>query len=476
MSLSPSARRELVAICGADAVLDDPTHRRVYARDGYALDRIVPEAVVLPRSRDEVLALVRWCLRHEMPYAARGAGTGLSGGCLTPGGGIQIGLARMRGILEIDPLDRVAVVEPGVVNLQLSRAVERHGLVFAPDPSSQAACTVGGNFAENSGGPHTLKHGVTLPHVLGATLVTPEGDLLELGGRSAPGSGADLLGISVGGEGTLGIAVELTVRLTPLPAEVATFLAVFDTVADAARTVSGLVARAIVPAAMELIDRVMLRAVEEAFQFGFPLDAAAVLIIEIDGSKEDLAHEREVVRKVCHAHSARELREAHDEAERAQLWKARKHAFGAIGRMAPNYATQDGVVPRGRVPDIMEMIGETARRHGVEIGTVIHAGDGNIHPCILFDDRDEAQVDAALAASGDILVRCIDLEGTPTGEHGIGMEKREFLPLLYGRDDLEAMTALRRVFDPTGLCNPGKVLPGGGGCPELRVAGRRVAS
>jgi glycolate oxidase len=474
MALSAWARRELADICGEDGVLDDPTHRRAYDRDGYALDAIACDAVVLPRTAQQVLAVVRWCRRHRVPYAARGAGTGLSGGCLTPSGGVQIGLARLRRILEIDPVDRIAVVEPGVVNAQLSRAAAAHGLLFAPDPSSQAACTIGGNFAENSGGPHTLKVGVTLPHVLGATVVSPDGDLVKLGGRSLPGPGVDLLALSVGGEGTLGIAVDLTVRLSPRPSAVATFLAVFETLDDAARTVSGLVARAIVPAAMELIDKVMLQAVEAAFSFGFPLDAGAVLIVEIDGARADLDHERGVVREVCREHAARELREARDEDERALLWKARKHAFGAIGRMAPNYATQDGVVPRGRVPDVVRAIGEAARRHGVTIGTVIHAGDGNIHPCILFDERDSGQVDAALAAAGEILVECIDMEGTPTGEHGIGMEKREFLSLLFGPQDLAAMADLRRAFDPAGLCNPGKVLPGSGGCPELRVAGRQV--
>ena len=473
--LSAAARRELVSICGEDGVFDDDTHRRVYDRDGYGLDRIVPDAVVLPTDRAQVLELVRWCRRHSVPYVARGAGTGLSGGCLTLAGGIQIGTSRLRRILEIDPFDRVARVEPGVVNLHLSQAAAVHGLSFAPDPSSQAACTVGGNFAENSGGPHTLKYGVTLPHVLGVTMVTPEGDIETWGGRGQPGPGIDLVGLGVGSEGTTGLAVELTVRLVPTPPAVATFLGVFETEADAARAVSGMIARAIVPAAMEMIDRIMLRAVEEAFQFGFPLDAGAVLIVEIDGTPEDLARERTVVRAVCEEHRAREIREASSETERQHLWRARKHAFGAIGRMAPNYATQDGVVPRGHVPAIVEAIAQASQRHGVEIGTVIHAGDGNIHPCVLFDEDQEAQVDAALAACGDILMRCIELEGTPTGEHGIGMEKREFLPLLFGPSELQAMADLRRAFDPDELCNPQKVLPTRGSCQELRVAGRQVA-
>ncbi len=473
--LPASARRDLVAILGEDAVFDDAVHRKIYDSDGYALDGVTPDAVVLPRTAVQLQQVVKWCVRHGVPYAARGAGTGLSGGCLTLGGGIQIGTSRLRRIVEVNEVDRLAVVEPGVVNLQLSQAVAHLGLQFAPDPSSQAACTIGGNFAENSGGPHTLKHGVTLPHILGATVVQPDGELAVWGGRSQPGPGVDLLGLGVGSEGTLGIAVELTVRLVPTPESVATFLAVFETEADAAHAVSGLIARAIVPAAMELIDRVMLRAVEEAFSFGFPLDAGAVLIVEVDGSARDLKHERPVVRDVLNEFGAREVREASSAEERTHLWRARKHAFGAIGRMSPNYATQDGVVPRGRVPHIVASIAQAAKRHDVVIGTVIHAGDGNIHPCVLFDERDDAQVDRALAACKDILERCLELDGSPTGEHGIGMEKREFMPLLFGPADLALMTDLRDALEPTGLCNPHKILPGASPCGELRVAGRQVA-
>jgi glycolate oxidase len=475
MALPTSARRELAALCGEDLLLDGPVHRRVYDADGYTLHRMAPDGVLLPRNAEQVQVIVRWCLRNGIPYVARGAGTGLSGGCLTMDGGVQIGLARLRRILEIDPLDRVARVEPGVVNVQLSKAAASHGLCFAPDPSSQAACTIGGNFAENSGGPHTLKYGVTLPHVLGLTMVMPDGELVRVGGRHTPGPGLDEVGVQTGGEGTLGIAVELTVRLTPLPAAVTTFLAVFETEADAARAVSAMIAAGIVPAAMEMIDRVMLRAVEEAFHFGFPLDCGAVLIVEVDGAPEALEREGQLVRQVCDRCRARELRQARDDSERASLWKARKHAFGAIGRLSPNYATQDGVVPRASVPRIVEAIAEAGRRHGIGIGTVIHAADGNIHPCILFDERDELQVQAALAACGDILMACIELEGSPTGEHGVGLEKREFLPLLFGSSDLGAMERLRDAFDPRRLCNPYKVLPGGGGCGELRVAGRQVA-
>ena len=474
MALPKSARRELARICGADAVHTDATHRLVYAKDAYALDGLPPDAVVLPSTAEQVRQVVRWCVRHGVPYVARGAGTGLSGGCLTLDGGVQIGTARLRRILEIDPLERVAVVEPGVVNLELSRVAAAHGLHFAPDPSSQAACTVGGNLAENSGGPHTLKQGVTLPHVLGVTLVDGEGEWARYGGRCEI-AGPDLLALLVGAEGTTGIVTELTLRLMPLPEAVRTFLVVYPELSDAARSVSALIAAGIVPAAMELIDQVMLRAVEAAFHFGFPLDAGAVLIVELDGAAAELERAAPAVRSIC-GKGASELREASSERERAALWRARKHAFGAIGRMAPNYATQDGVVPRACVPEIVQHIRNVAERHGIGIGTVIHAGDGNIHPCILFDESQPEQVERALRAGSEILLRCIELGGSPTGEHGIGLEKREFLSLVFGPDELAAMADLRRAFEPRGLCNPGKVLPGAGGCSELRVAGRQVSA
>lgn len=476
MPLSAAALRDLRRILPGDAVFADSTHRAVYDKDGYALDGLPPDVVVLPHDRDQLRDTVRFCVRQGIPYVARGAGTGLSGGCLTLEGGVQIGTARLRRILEIDTLDRVAVVEPGVVNLSLDRAASQHGLAFAPDPSSQAACTVGGNLAENSGGPHTLKSGVTLPHVLGVELVDGDGEFVRYGGRCDPCAELDLLALLVGAEGTTGICSELTLRLTPRPQALRTFLAIYDDLAQAADSVSSLIAEGIVPAAMELIDQVMLRAVEKAFGFGFPLDAAAVLIVELDGTERELLECEPRVRALCDRHRVRELRVARDATERALLWKARKHAFGAIGRMAPNYATQDGVVPRASLPAIVEHIRQVADRARLTIGTVIHAGDGNIHPCILFDERNPDEVERALGAGSEILSRCIELGGTPTGEHGIGLEKREFLPFVFGQDELDAMRELRAAFEPRGLCNPGKVFPGAGGCAELRVAGRQVAS
>lgn len=467
--LAPHVRRALVAICGVDGVFDDATHRRVYEGDAYAFDAVPPVAVVLPRTQEQVREVVRMCAEHQVPFAPRGAGTGLSGGCLALRGGVQIGLARLRRILELDPLERFARVEAGVVNLELHEACAEFDLGFAPDPSSQIACTVGGNFAENAGGPHTLKYGVTLPHVLGARVVTPEGEWLEIGGEGAAGPGIDLLALQCGAEGTLGIVTELTVRLMPRARSLRTFLGLFETIGDAARTVSELVRRGTVPAAMELIDRIMLDAVEEAFGLGLPRDVGAVLLIEVDGEPDTVASDTASVRAVCAAHGAREVREAATAQERTALWRARKHAFGAVGRLSPDYATQDVVVPRAAIPAIVQFIAETADRWQLTIGTVIHAGDGNLHPAVLYDRADPERVRRALGAVGDIVTRCLELGGSPTGEHGIGMEKRHTLPALFGPADLESMFAVRRALDPHEMCNPDKVLPAPSGCGESRV-------
>lgn len=477
MTLPPGLGRELSAILGKDGFFDDPIHRRVYDSDAYPHEHLAPAAVALPRTVEQVQEVVRACRRHDVSFTPRGAGTGLSGGALPLDGGLQIGLARMHRILDIDPFERVARVEAGVVNLDLKKAAARHGLTFAPDPSSESACTLGGNFAGNSGGPHCLKYGVMLPHVLGAKIVTPEGELLELGGRWDPGEGLDLLALLVGSEGTGGIVVELTLRLVPLEPARSTFLAVFETIDDAASAVSRLVARGIVPAALELVDRVMMQAVEEAYGFGFPVDAGAVLLIEIDGPEAAMPVEAQRIEEICRKKGCREFRTARSDTERAQLWKARKHAFGAVGRLSPNYATQDGVVPRAEIPRICEFIYETARRHGVTVGVVLHAGDGNLHPALFYDERDDESVEAAMKASGEIIGACIELGGSPTGEHGVGLEKREFLPLIYGPTEMAAQADIRDALDPTGRCNPGKVLPGEGGEGDrLRVVGRQVSA
>ena len=403
----------------------------------------------------------------------RGAGTGLSGGCLPGIAPLMIGVSRMRRIRSIDLANRRLVAEAGVVNADVTRAVRGAGLQYVPDPSSQNACTIGGNVAENSGGPHTLKYGVTTNHVLGVELVLPDGEIVELGGDVEETLGYDLTGVVCGSEGTFGIVTAATLRLEPIPAAVTTLLAVFETVAAATATVSGVIAAGIVPAALEMMDRTIVGAVEAAYRFGFPTDAGAILIIEIDGDAAGLPPLAAEITEICRANGARSVRTAADEGERAALWKSRKRAFGAVGRLAPNYCTQDGVVPRTRLPEILVRIEEIGTRHRLRIGNVFHAGDGNIHPIILYDERDPDQVRRVLAAGREILRACVDLGGSVTGEHGIGIEKMQELGLIFGGDDLAAMQRVRAVFDPEQRANPGKIFPSRG---VLRRAARAAPS
>lgn len=457
---------DLVRLVGSAAVVRRPGELRVYECDGYTLDKAAPALVVLPASTAEVVAVCRALHAHGVPLVPRGAGTGLSGGCLPLEAPVVVCTSRMNRILALDPVDRRAVVEAGVVNLSVSKAAAPHGLCYAPDPSSQMACTIGGNVAENSGGPHTLKYGVTTNHVLGVEMVLADGSVVELGGDVEDGPGYDLTGITVGSEGTFGIVTRATLRLVPLPPACRTLLAVFDSVAAASRTVSAIIRAGIVPAALEMMDQLIVGAVEAAYGFGFPTDAGAVLIVELDGVAEAVAEQTAQVREICRAGGAGRVDVARDEAERQLLWKSRKRAFGAVGRLAPNYCTQDGVVPRGRVPDILERILDVARRHELRIGNVFHAGDGNIHPILLYDERDADEVRRVLAAGREILEACVALGGSVTGEHGIGVEKIAQMPLLFSDDDLALMRRLRRVFDPDERVNPGKIFPTPGGCVE----------
>jgi glycolate oxidase len=431
--------------------------------------------VVLPRSTEQVAEVVRLLHREGIAFVPRGAGTGLSGGCLPVNAPVMIGTSRMTRILEIDAANRRAVVEAGVVNLSVSNAAKPHGLQYAPDPSSQMACTIGGNVAENSGGPHTLKYGVTTNHVLGVHLVLPDGEVVELGGKAEDIPGYDLTGLVVGAEGTFGIVTQATLRLVRQPEAWRTLLAIFESVDDATATVSGIIGAGIIPAALEMMDQIIVGAVEAAFHFGFPTDAGAVLIIEIDGLAAGLDTQAQRVSEICRAHRARAVRVATDEAERAALWKSRKRAFGAVGRLAPNYCTQDGVVPRTKVPDILRRITEIGRRHRLRIGNVFHAGDGNIHPILLFDERDADETRRVLAAGREILEACVALGGSVTGEHGIGVEKIAQMPLIFSPEDLQVMSQLRRVFDPQLRCNPGKIFPTPGGCVETTTPRRQAA-
>jgi glycolate oxidase len=459
---------ELERVLGPASVLCRSEDLRLYEYDG-SVEKAGPDCVVFPSSTRQVAEITTLAGRWNVPVVGRGAGTGLSGGALAREGGIVVVFSRMNRILELDCENQVAVVQPGVVNYELSRAVAHAGLHFAPDPSSQKACTIGGNIAENSGGPHTLAYGVTSSHVLGLELVLPSAEIIRVGGRTPDSPGYDLTGLLVGSEGTLAMVTEATVRLTRLPEAIKTLLAVFDSVDNATETVVEITSRGITPAACEMLDRWTLRAVEAWVHAGFPLDSAAVLLLEVDGLREAAESAAAEVEAVCGRHHAREVRVARDERERELLWRGRKNAFGAVGRLSPTYYTQDGVVPRTQLPATLRRIEEIGRRYGFEIGNISHAGDGNLHPIILFDSRDPAQFQRAVEASDEIITWCVEVGGAITGEHGIGMEKDRLMPLLFSAADLDLMRRLHDAFNPVSLLNPGKIFPAGKSCGEIRV-------
>jgi glycolate oxidase len=474
VSFDPNITLQLTEILGADAIVSRPTELKVYECDGWTMAKSIPDLLLRPRTTAEVSAVLKLLYRHGIPFVPRGAGTGLSGGCLPLNAPIMICTSRMNHILGIDLANRRIEVESGVVNLNVTNAVKAQGYFYAPDPSSQSACTIGGNIAENSGGPHTLKYGVTTNHVLGVEIVLPDGEIAELGGPLEELCGYDLVGAIVGAEGTAGIVTRATLRLSREPEAHRTMLAVFAEVADATRAVSAIIAHGIIPSAIEMIDQLIIRAVEDAFQVGLPTDAGAVLIIELDGLAAGMDDQATRVSELVRDSGVREIRLARDERERTMLWKARKRAFGAVGRLAPNYATHDGVVPRTRLPDILQRITAISARHQLAIGNVFHAGDGNIHPIVLYDERDPGQVGRAIAAGHDILTACLELGGSLTGEHGIGVEKINEMPLLFSPDDLLVMSELRRVFDPDERSNPNKVIPSPGGCVEIKTPRRQA--
>jgi len=468
--ITPQIVAELRVIVGRSNVVADADELLVYECDAYTLEKYLPSVVVLPRSTNEVAAVVKLCARHQLPFIPRGAGTSLSGTVLPVGGGVMIALTRMNSILSVDVRNRRALVEAGCVNARVTDAVKAHGLFYAPDPSSQSACTIGGNVATNSGGPHTLKYGVTTNHVLGFEMVLPDGEMVWLGTTPEGGEdvdGYDLRGAVIGSEGMFGIVTRVLVRLLRAPQAYKTMLGVFESVDDASLTVSDIIGAGIVPGALEMMDQLITQAVEAAYHFGFPLDAGAVLIVELDGLTAGLERQAERVIEICKKNRAREVRLARTDRERADLWKCRKRAFGAIGRLSPNFLTQDGVVPRSKLPEIMRFIGACSEKYGLRIPNVFHAGDGNIHPLVLYDERDPDQVRRALAAGHDILEKCIELGGSVTGEHGIGVEKIDFMEKQFSRNDLDAMRTLRRVFDPDGRCNPHKMFPGSKRCADF---------
>jgi glycolate oxidase len=460
MKLADRLRREL----GPEVVFSGTEDVIVYEYD-YGLDRGMPELVALPRSTADVQVLVREAQVAGVPIVARGAGTGISGGSVASEGGLVIGLSRMNRVLEIDAHDRCAVVQPGVINLDLSKLAEPYGLFFAPDPSSQKASTIGGNVATNAGGPHCLALGVTVNHILGLKVVVHDGSVVEFGGRSVDGPGFDITGLLVGSEGTLGVVTEATVRLSPLPEAVRTTLALFESVEAASEAVSGVIARGLVPSALEMMDKLALSAIEAAFHAGYPPEAGAVLLVEVDGLLEQVTAQAEVVDSVCRAAGALEIRLARTADERARLWAARKGAASAMGRIAPNYYLHDAVVPRTKLPQILARVVEIGQRYNLPIANLFHAGDGNLHPMILFDVRETGILDRVMAAGREILTRCIEAGGTITGEHGVGLEKLSFMPLIFSEADLGVMARVRNAIDPSGNFNPAKVLPATDGHP-----------
>ncbi|MFP5022886.1 FAD-binding oxidoreductase [Pseudonocardia phyllosphaerae] len=458
MPLEPAVHDEFVALLGAADVIDDPVRTRSYECDGLTGARVVPELVLLPRTAEDVAGCVRICALHDIPFVARGAGTGLSGGALPVADGVVIGLNRLDRILEVDPENRRAVLEPGVTNLEITAAASPYGLYFAPDPSSQQVCTIGGNVAENSGGAHCLKYGFTTNHVLSMEVVLPDGTLVTLGTDSAEQAGPDLRGVFLGSEGTLGVVTKVTVRLLRTPEVMRTLLADFPSVAAGGRVVSDIVAAGIVPAAVEMMDALAIEAAEGATGAGYSLDTPAALVVELDGTVEECEDQFRRVEEICDRHGCTRLHVAGSPEERAKIWKGRKAAFAAVGRISPDYIVQDGVVPRTRLAEALERIGEMGERAGLRVANVFHAGDGNLHPLVLFCAAD-GETERAEDLAREIAELCVSMGGSLSGEHGIGTDKACSMPKMYGEDDLAVMDRVRSAFDPEHICNPGKLLP-----------------
>jgi glycolate oxidase len=460
--------RELKKLLGSSAVLHLPEDVLLYEYDG-SVEKGRPDVVAFPRSTEEISRIVALAARHDMPIVGRGAGTGLSGGALAPRGGLVIAFTRMNRILDLDIENQRAVVQPGVVNLDLTRAVEHAGLYFAPDPSSQKSCTIGGNVAENAGGPHTLAYGVTTNHVTALELVLPDGQIVRVGNKQGDALLYDLTGLLVGSEGTLALITEITVKLSRKPEAVKTLLAIFDTIDDASETVSDITASGITPAACEMLDGWTLRTIEDYIHAGFPFDSAAVLLIEVEGITEAVIAQAGAIGEICAFHKAREVRVARDDQERELLWKGRKNAFGALGRVAAGIYVLDGVIPRSKLPQTLRRIQEIGEQFGFRIGNIFHAGDGNLHPIVLYDPRDHDQFERALKASAEIIRYCVEVGGSLSGEHGIGMEKSELMSLLFSDADFALMRRVHDAMNPTCLLNPGKIFPMNKGCGETRI-------
>ncbi len=457
--VTDAVRAEIAALLRPGGLISEPAQLRTYECDGLTGYRVTPALVVLPLSTEEVAAVVRVCARERIPFVARGAGTGLSGGALPVADGIVIGLARMRQVLSVDIANQRAVVQPGVTNASITMAVAEHNLYYAPDPSSQVVCTIGGNVAENSGGAHCVKYGFTTNHVFALTLVTSDGSVVTLGGDSIDAVGPELRGVVIGSEGTLGIVTEITVRLLRTPEAVRTLVADFPSAEQAGNAVSGFVAAGIVPAAVEMLDALAIEACEEAVHAGYSLDTPAALVVELDGPIAECEAGFDQVQQVCRDNGATHIRIANDTAERALVWKGRKAAFAAMGRISPDYFVQDGVIPRTKLGEVLTRITELADEAGLRVANVFHAGDGNLHPLVLYDAKVPGQSEAAEVLATAIVVLCVEHGGSITGEHGVGSDKACSMPKMFSEADLTVMARVRAAFDPDHICNPGKVLP-----------------
>jgi glycolate oxidase len=459
--------RELKAFLPPESVLTDDEDLRPYECDGLSAYRRVPGLVALPRTVEEVQKILRLCTHHEVPVVARGAGTGLSGGALPLADGVLLSLAKFTRILEIDPLNRTATVEPGVRNLAISQAVAPHGLYYAPDPSSQIACSIGGNVAENAGGVHCLKYGLTVHNVLGLKFVTVDGELIEIGGKTLDSEGYDLLALFTGSEGMLGVIVEVTVKLLPLPERAQVVLAAFDDIEKAGSAVAAIIASGFIPGGLEMMDNPAIRAAEDYVHAGYPTDAAAILLCELDGTNEEVSEGIARVRELVVACGASEVRAARDEAERLNMWAGRKAAFPAVGRISPDYYCMDGTIPRRHLAAVLKRIGELSKQYGLPVANVFHAGDGNLHPLILYDANKPGELERTEELGGRILELCVEVGGTITGEHGVGMEKINQMCVQFTREELAQFHAVKAAFDPAGLLNPGKAVPTLRRCAEF---------
>ena len=459
--------RQLEKIVGPHAVIHTEEELRVYECDGATIFRAMPDIVVLPTTPQQVAEIVKWCHRKQIYFLPRGAGTGLSGGALAIQGGIIVGLNRMTRILDVDIPNQRAVVEAGVVNVWLAQKISGDGYYYAPDPASQTACTIGGNVAENAGGVHTPKYGVTTNHVLGLDVILPNGESIEIGGKVLDPPGYDLVGLFVGSEGTFGIATTVTVRVLHKPEAVKTLMGIFQSVEDASNAVSGIVARGIIPACLEMMDNLSIQAVEKWVKAGYPMDAGAVLLVELDGPKAEVEALADLVVEVFQAHRLREVRVAKNDQERELLWKGRKAALAAMGQIRPDCYLQDAVIPRTKLPIILKEIEDLSKEYDLPVANVFHAGDGNLHPFILYDGRYEEQIQKAVELGAKIMNRCIEMGGSITGEHGVGLEKLDFMRLMYTEEDLEAMMKVKCVFNPDQLLNPGKIFPTSKSCVEV---------